>query len=137
MYRGVKEIQYLSIDSIDLVRMSWNEGKGAKYLVDVHQFIDRNFKLPVIIEFSLKNLTSLILENVQVHGSRSCKMSFGKIDTGYILEIYEENGGFDLKNLPKGTGGCGYREMKCGKCEISHSPDGKRTFIVVPIKNGK
>jgi hypothetical protein len=137
MYKGVNEIQYSPIDSIDLAEMSWVEGKGAKYLEEMHQFIDRNFDLPVIIEFSLKNLTSLILENVEVHGSGSCKMSIGIIDTGYILEIYEENGGFDLNNLPHGTGGCGFRAMKNSKCHISHSSDGRRTFILVPNKNKK
>ncbi len=132
MYIGVNEIQYSPVDSIDLVRMSWVEGKGAKYLEDMHQFIDRNFDLQVIIKFSLKNLTSLILENILVHGSGSCKISFGIIDTGYIIEIYEEKGGFDLSNLPNGTGGCGYREMLDSNCQISHSSDGRRTFILVP-----
>ena len=40
MYKGVNVIQYSPIDSIDLVGMSWVEGKGAKYLEEILSFAE-------------------------------------------------------------------------------------------------
>lgn len=131
MYLGVKHIDYEILESYEFYEMKWNNTEGSNYLSDVSKIIDKYFSISIVFEFHIKNLLSLILENVHDHGSSFCILSIGKNQNGHVIEIYEPNGGFDLKLLPQGKGGCGFREIKKSKCIVSHSHDAKRTFISI------
>lgn len=137
MYKGVLIINYSLSSSIELKDMKWQNPQPNNYFEYVVKFLEMNIDSSIIFDLKIKTLLSLVLENVHDHGSGSCFLLYGENEKGKVIDVYEENGGFDLKNLPNGTGGCGCREMKRNKCHISHSSDGKRTFIVVPNKNGK
>ncbi len=137
MYKGIVDIIYTPLDSLELNGMEWPEAKPNNYFDIFVEFLEKNIDLNLINEFKIRWLMSLILENVHFHGSGSCNVFIGENTQGRIIEVYEKNGGFDLKNLPNGTGGWGYNEMKRSKCHVSHSSDGRRTFVLVPIKNKK
>ena len=132
MYQGIAEINYTPLESIALIDMQWENAKPNNYFEKVVKFIEMNIDSSIVSDFKIKTLLSLVLENVHDHGSGSCVLSYGENEEGRVIEVYEEKGGFDLSNLPNGTGGCGYREMLNSNCQISHSSDGRRTFILVP-----
>ena len=134
MYKGIEIIRYDIIDSLILDDMYWDNLNGSNYLERVFSLIDKHFSIDIIFKFHLKNLLSLILENVHDHGSCSCILNIGKLNSYMVIEAFEPSGGFDLKKLPHGKGKCGFREMKRSKCLISHSPDGKQTFIIIPTQ---
>jgi hypothetical protein len=134
MYKGVEILEYDTIDSIELTEMGWSHKEGFNYLEAAYSFIDKHIDHSILEVPPPKHLTSLILENVHDHGSGSCKLIIGKNNSCFIIEVYEEKGGFDLNNLPKGKGKWGFNEMKRSRCEVSHSQDGKRTFISIPMK---
>lgn len=130
MYIGVKTYDYKLIDSIAFDNMFWGLN-GSNYLEDASLFIEKYFDRNTIFDFKLKTLLPFIFENIHDHGSGSCIMRYGELNNFKIIEIYEPKGGFDLNDLPNGTGGWGFREMKRSKCIISHSPKGDKTFILV------
>ena len=131
MYKGVELIDYETLEIRKFDNMQWSGTVPSNYLNEVNSFIYKYFDISIVFEYHIINLLSLILENVHDHGSGSCTITIGLNASGHVIEIYEPNGGFDLKRLPKGTGGCGYREIKKSKCLISHSIDGKKTFVVI------
>lgn len=131
MYQGVELIEYEPLELRQFENMQWSSTVPSNYLEEVHSFIYKHFDISTVFEYHIINLLSLILENVHDHGSGSCIVTIGVNSSGHIIEIHEPNGGFDLKRLPKGTGGCGYREIKRSKCLISHSDDGKKTFVII------
>jgi hypothetical protein len=131
MYKGVELIDYETLEIRKFDNMQWSSTVPSNYLAEINSFVYKYFDISEVFEYHIINLLSLILENVHHHGSGSCIVTIGIINSGKVIEIHEPNGGFDLKRLPKGTGGCGYREMKRSKCQISHSIDGKKTFVVI------
>ncbi|WP_417266100.1 hypothetical protein [Brumimicrobium sp.] len=130
MYIGVKTYDYKLIDFIEFENMFWDLN-DSNYMNAAMLFIEEYFDQKTIFHFKLKTLLSLILENVHDHGSGSCIMKFGVLNNFKTIEVYEPLGGFDLTNLPNGTGGCGFREIKRSKCIISHNPKGDKTFILI------
>jgi hypothetical protein len=134
MYKGVEVLEYHTLEIREFHNMKWNNIEGSNYLNEVSKLIDKYFDISVVFEFHIKNLLSLILENVHDHGSGSCIITIGRHTSGLVVEIYEPEGGFELKRLPMGTGGCGFREIQRSKCLISHSIDGKKTFVLISNK---
>lgn len=131
MYKKNQNIDYQSLEEIELFGMVCPIFGSPNYFDVVDSFITKNFSLNLIQEYNIRHLISLILENVCDHGSGSCKMTYGLQGKFYVIEIFEENGGFDLKKLPYGKGGWCYNEMKRSKCLVSHSLDGKKTFVLI------
>ena len=112
--------------------MKWEKHSASNYAETVLELLEREL---VDSETSIQPLFNLILnilENVHDHGSGCCKVMYGRKDDKVVVEIFEELGGFDLKKLPHGVGGEGYKTILRSDYEVSHSPDGKRTFIVEP-----
>ena len=132
MYLGVSPVKYFQIESKVFEKMEWDQLKGSNYLEEAFVLVEKYFETSIIFKFQLKTLLSFILENVHDHGCGSCNLIIGKTDSGLIIEIFEEQGGFDLNKLPYGKGGCGFRVIKKSKCKVSHSKNGKSTYIVVP-----
>ena len=130
MYIGILQYEYHLIDSVQFDNMYWNSN-NSNYMDEAMQFIDKHFELDIIFEFRIKTLLSLVLENIHDHGSGSCNLRYGLKDKSQIIEVFESNGGFDLNQLPHGNGGCGFREMQRNKSIVSHSADGKSTFLLI------
>ncbi len=135
MYKGIEIISYDQIDSCDFHEMKWNKVEGSNYMSEIRIFIGKYFEISTVMEFDIITLLSLILENVHDHGSGSCALFVGNANNEKVIEVYEENGGFDLACLPNGVGGCGFRGIHRSKAQISHSPDGKKTYILVPNRS--
>lgn len=132
MYVGVKELIYKEIYHCSLENMSWESHTGASYLPLVLEVVHKVFEPQHPKANVLLNLMLFILENVHDHGSGKCRVIYGKNDVSTVIEVFEEFGGFDLRKLPKGTGGWGYRTMQRSEWKVSHSKDGKRTFVELP-----
>ena len=131
MIKKNQNTDYQHIDEIELFDMICPIFLTFNYHHVVDSFITNHFSLNYIKEYNIRHLISLILENVCDHGSSSCKIIYGHQEMYSVIEIFEENGGFDLKKLPHGKGGWCYNEMKRSKCAVSHSLDGKKTFLLI------
>ncbi len=131
MYKKNQNIDYQPLDEIELFDMICPIFGTPNYFDVVDSFITNHFSLNYIREYNIRYLISLILENVCDHGCSSCKIIYGQQEMFSVIEIFEEKEGFDLKKLPHGKGGWCYKEMKRSKCAVSHSPDGKKTILLI------
>ena len=131
MYKKNQNIDYQPLDEIKFFDMVCPIFGPPNYYDVADSFISKHFTLNQIREYNIRHLMSLILENVCDHGSGSCKIIYGHQGEYSVIKIFEEKGGFDLKKLPHGKGGWCYKEMKRSKCAVSHSSDGKKTFLFI------
>lgn len=131
MYIGVKVISFSLDKQLILKDLAWPLNGSSNYSSRLSHFLSE-----VIQDDNLKRhtffLIEQILENVHDHGSGNCVLSFGIMNNLKIFEIFEEKGGFDLINLPHGRGGCGFRAMQQSLFQVSHSSDGRSTYVVIP-----
>lgn len=135
MYIGIKNYEYKKIKEHLFVDMYWENDIGCSYCEKLSKFLSEIFTTTSIERFAISNLIKQIFENVHDHGSRSCRLTFGSLNENYIFEIYEENGSFDFENFnlrnQEEEGGAGYRAIESSKWKVSHSFDGKSTFILL------
>lgn len=132
MYVGIREVNYIEHSHCVLKNMKWDKHKEPNYGDVLYNFIKEALNDTELEIGPLNNLLLFVLENVHDHGSGQCKLIFGKTGEKILIEVYEEEGGFDLKKLPNGIGGWGFRTIKRSSWIVSHSEDGRRTFIVSP-----
>jgi len=132
LYIGVFEVDYEPKSQLVLPNMQLPANNDSNYRTRVMDFLkeelgsDYNSGVPPF------HLVDLILENIFDHGSQNCKVIIGKRGENTVVEIFEKYGGFDLRKLPNGKGGWGYNQMKRDDWVVSHSPDGKKTFLQSP-----
>lgn len=74
------------------------------------------------------------LENIVNHGSDSCSIIVGENDDGQIcIEVHDADGGFDPTTIENyKIHGFGLKHYKSTYADVSHSPDGKSTYLLEP-----
>jgi hypothetical protein len=132
LYLGIQNIKYNEIASCILEKMEWPLNGEPNYYENILELIEKRIKQNEPRFGTLWNLLTFILENVHDHGTGQCKVTIGNSNRKIVIVVFEKFGGFNLKNLPKGKGGWGFRAIKRSEWKVSHSKDGKSTFIISP-----
>jgi len=123
MYAGISE-ERPKAEPLESLEITLSRGYHRQVDSRLSRFQDKYDSLKLTLRFAF--------ENIEDHGSGRCVFSYG-IDTNGCLVVWltDEDGGFDPREIRRfKQSGEGYKEFCRSQAEVSHSPDGRSTYLV-------